>query len=347
MTNIRTKKSVLRRLTARAGRSKRPDGPAAPLTKASFLRPAELRRLKNLLFVARTLVEGHYAGRHKSPLRGHSVEFADYREYCPGDEIADIDWKAYGRSDRLFIKLFEAQTDMVVYPLLDCSASMGFAGLAHAARGAAGRNRPADASADAPLSKLEYACYLVAALAFLVVKQGDKIALGLFREKLVDYLPPGGTFGRLYDLLNRLEHIRPEGTTNVAGVLRQSFGMMKQRGLLIVISDLLEEPAPLFAALNLYRHRRFEIIVFHLLHEEELHLPQATNVRFVDSETNEPLVTAVPEIRDDYTRRLEEHIETLRSGCAARRIDYNLITTATSYHSVLERYLVERAAAGV
>ncbi len=309
--------------------------PAGPVRPGRYLRPAELRGLKNLLFVARTLVEGLYAGPHRSRSRGHSIEFADYREYCPGDDIGDIDWKAYGRSDRLFVRLFEAHTNMLVYPLLDCSGSMGYAGAAVGEPG------------EAPLSKFEYSCYLLAALSFLVIKQGDRIGLGLFRERLEDFAPPGGTFGHLYGLLNRLEHVSPVGRTNVSSVLREAFGAMKPRGLLIVLSDFLEEPAAIFDALGPYRHRGFEIILFHVLHEDELHLPRVSNARFVDSETGESLTIVPADVREDYERRIAAHIDALRAGCRARRIDYNVVTTATSYYDVLGRYLAKRTATGI
>jgi uncharacterized protein (DUF58 family) len=310
-----------------------------------YLQPTELRRLKNLLFVARTIVEGTYAGRHRSRFRGQSVEFADYREYSPGDDISDIDWKAFGRTDRLFVRLFEAQTDMAVYTLLDCSASMAYAGFENSRTGVARRSSPMPANSPA-VSKFDYSCYLVAALAYLTVKQGDKVSLGLFRDKLVDFVPPGGTFAHLFNLLRRVEAIAPAGQTRVAEALHRSFAAMKRRGLLVIVSDLLEEPTALFEALNLYRHHRFEIMLFHVLHDEELHLPAYPNVRFLDSETGQTLTTAVPEIREEYQQRIRAHIDALRSGCAARRIDYNLATTSTDYHSVLERYLVERAALG-
>jgi len=340
---IGRKKALLRRIGGSVAGLKPPVIVHRPLTKESFLRPAELRRFRNLLFAARTIVEGCYAGRHRSPFRGHSVEFADYREYCPGDDIQDIDWKAYGRTDRLFVKLFEARTDMVVYALLDCSASMGYAGLERADTGRGPRAGPAASG----LSKLQYACYLLAALAFLVVKQGDKIALGLFRDRLFEYVPPGGTFGHLYGILSRLETVVPSGPTRPAEVLRQAFGTVKRRGLLILVGDLMEEPAALFEALNLYRHRRFEIIVFQVLHPDELSLPAAANVRFIDSETNDSITTSVPDIREDYEQRMRRHLEAIRAGCAARRIDYNLVTTETSCYDALEQYVVARAAGGV
>jgi len=310
----------------------REPAPAGPGRPRRYLRPAELRGLKNLLFVARTLTEGLYAGPHRSRSRGHSIEFADYREYCPGDDIGDIDWKAYGRSDRLFVRLFAAHTNMLVYPLLDCSASMGYAGAA------------VGGSGEAPASKFEYSCYLLAALSFLVIKQGDRIGLGLFRERMEDFVPPGGTFPHLYGMLNRLERTSPGGRTNVSGALREAFGAMKPRGMLIVVSDFLEEPSRLFDALGAYRHRQFEIILFHVLHEEELHLPPVSNARFVDSETDESVTVVPGDIREDYERRVSAHIDELRTGCRARRIDYNLVTTATSYYDVLGRYLAKRAA---
>jgi uncharacterized protein (DUF58 family) len=319
----------------------RPVPPRSPGT--SYLQPEDLRRLKNLLFAARTIVEGYYAGRHRSPFRGHSVEFADYREYAPGDAITDVDWKAYGRSDRLFIKLFEARTDMVVYPLLDASASMAYVGAGAPGR-FLGRRHAAGSTRTATLSKFEYGCYLIAALAFLAIKQGDKTAVGLFGETLDAYTPPGGTFRHLHRILQMLERAEPVGPTNTANALRNAFPVMRQRGLLVVISDLLEDPGELFAALNLYRHRRFEIILFHVLHEDELSLPETALARFVDSETGQRLTASVPDIRTGYRERIQAHIDALRTGCASRRIDYNLVTTATHYNAVLERYLVNRAA---
>ena len=267
-------------------------------------------------------------------MRGHNVEFADYREYCPGDDIGDVDWKAFGRTDRLFVRLFEMQTDMVVYLMLDCSASMKYAGMEGKGHGP-----------YPPVSKLQYACHLLAAMAFLIVKQGDKVALGLFRERLDDYVPPGGTFPHLYGLLNRLERLEGSGRTNVAAALRQAFAATKRRGLLVVISDFLEDPAALFETLNLYRHRKFEIILFHVLHEEEYRLPTADNVRFIDSETHDAITTRIHEVRADYELCLGRHLEALRMGCTARRADYNLVTTSADYRSVLERYLVGRSGA--
>ncbi len=373
-----------------------------------YLPAGELRRLRNLLFVARAIVEGHYAGRHRSRSRGHTVEFADYREYCAGDDVAEIDWKAYGRTDRLFVRLFEAQTDMVVHALLDCSASMGYDGFARdagrsradgtlgeddapagrrfVARGVSpwtgspppaqapeGRQvifRPAGACDDAKrhtrglrrrlrtsghlragarsaasLSKLEYAKCLLAALAFLTVRQGDKVGLGLFREGLDEYVRPGGTFGHLYELLHRIEPAAPSGKTDIAAALRQAFAVTRPRGLLVVISDFLGDPDELFDALAMYRHRKFEVVLLQVLHEDEVCLPSGPGTRFVDSETGESLTAAPGDVAEAYEARLRAHLSALRTGCAARRIDYSLITTGMDHVSALRAYLAGRRGA--
>src|SRR5206468_1362616 len=160
----------------------------------TYLRPKDLKALNNLLFAARIIVEGVHSGRHKSPYRGSSPEFVDYREYNPGDEIRTIDWKAYARTDRYFIKLFEKETDMNCYVLVDKSASMSYGGQAY-------RNLlPAQ-----DVSKLDYAYYLTAALAYLMVQQGDKVSVSLFDTRLAQHIRPGGTFPHLYEILHTLE----------------------------------------------------------------------------------------------------------------------------------------------
>ncbi len=318
-----------------------PGDPAVSIDAHSWmlLDPGELRRLKNLFFAARRMAEGYYAGRHRSRSRGHTVEFADYREYSPGDDITDVDWKAYGRTDRLFVKLFEAQTDMVVYVLLDCSASMGYAGLDAEARSA----HAAGSRTAGPLSKFDHARYLLAAMAFLLIRQGDKVGLGLFTDRLTAYLAPGGTFRHLHAVLHRLEYAAPSGATDAAAALHETFGAVRRRGLLIVVSDFLEDPAGLFEALGRYRHHKFEVSLFQILHDEELRLPAAANLRFVDSESREGLAAVPAEIREEYMARFGRHLEALRSGCAARRVDYNRVTTSTNPLAVLERYLARRA----
>lgn len=296
------------------------------------LTPRQLGKLRNLLFTARTIVEGAYAGRHRSPFKGASPEFVDYREYHPGDELRTINWKAVARTERLFIRLFEKQTDMNVHLMIDTSASMGYGG-----------RRNFDPFDPATLSKLDYALCLGAALAYLIVKQGDKVALTLYSDRVREHLPPGGTFSHLYSMLSAMERTEAGGGTAVAHALRSAYGLCRRRGLLIVVSDLIGEPAELFGALNLYRHRGFDIILFHLLHTHELMLPQMASVDFIDSETGEEVNSHPDEIREAYGRRIRDWIAELRAGARARRIEYESISTATPYSQALQKYMLRRS----
>jgi uncharacterized protein (DUF58 family) len=297
-----------------------------------YLSPKELRGLKNLLFTARVAVEGAYAGRHKSPYKGSSSEFVDYREYHPGDEIRSIDWKAYARSDRYFVKLFEKETDMNCYLVLDSSASMGFGGKEY------DRVFPTH-----ELSKLEYACSLAASLAYLMIKQGDKVGLTIFDQRVQTHLPCGGTFPHLYALLNQLEIRRAGRKTSVSHALREIYGLCKRRGLLVLISDLLDDPESIFRALSLYTHRRFEIIVFHVLHKYEADLPPLESVDFIDSESSESVTTFPRDVAAAYRAQVRQFTDTMSALARARGIDYNLVNTEVPYSAVLEKYLLRRS----
>ena len=304
---------------------------SGPAGGKKYLRPPDLRQLKNLLFAARAIVEGAYTGRHKSPFKGSAQEFTDYREYHPGDEIRSIDWKAYARTDRYIIKLFEKETDMTCYLLVDSSASMDYGG-ADYDRFFPGRH----------LSKFEYACYLAAALAYLAVRQGDKVGLTLFDERVKHHLPPGGTFSHLYHILNLLENNQVGAKTSIAQVLQQAFGLIKRRGLLVLISDLLDEPEEIFRALNRYRHHHIDILLLHVLHQYELQLPPMPNARFIDAESGAELTSVPAEINQSYNQEIRHYLRTLAAMSAARRIDYELITTETPYQVVLQNCLQRR-----
>jgi uncharacterized protein (DUF58 family) len=304
----------------------------APKTREwKYLSPKDLAKTKNLIFAARTIVEGAYAGRHKSPFKGSSPEFVDYREYHPGDEIRTIDWKAYARTDRHFIRLFEKETDMNCYILVDKSASMGFGGTKYK-----------DVLSDPGIAKLDYAFSLAASLCYLLVKQGDKVGLTLFDREVRAHFAPGGKFGHLYAILNSMERQKPGGPTSVSRVLREAFPLYRRRGLLVVISDFLDNTDELFRSLGMYLHRRFEIILFHVLHEFEHELPPLGSVHFIDSETGERVTTQPAEIHKAYQAQLKQFIGAISEGCKARNIDYNLINTTTPYGQVLEKYLLRR-----
>ncbi|MCC6489193.1 MAG: DUF58 domain-containing protein [Candidatus Hydrogenedentes bacterium] len=309
-----------------------PKGTGSGAREWKYLSPDELRSLKNLLFAARLIVEGAYAGRHKSPYKGSAAEFVDYREYYPGDEIRSIDWKAYARTDRYFVKLFERETDLNCHILVDRSASMGYGGK--------------EFNAFFPtkeLSKLEYASYLAAALAYVMIKQGDRVSLTLFDEKVNAHVAPGSTFPHLYSILNVLEKQRPGRKTSVSQVLRDAYALHRRRGLLVLVSDLLDEPESIFQALDMYRHRRFEIILFHVLHRYEVDLPPLDSVNFIDAETGESVTSRPGDISKAYRNQLNAFIGVMASSARARNIDYNLVNTTTPYHDVLQKYLLRRS----
>ena len=296
-----------------------------------YLGPEELQGLKNLYFAARVIVEGAYAGGHKSPYKGSAAEFVDYREYYPGDEIRSIDWRAYARTDRYFVKLFEKETDMSAYVLLDRSASMGYGGKDYK-----------HVLPTAELSKLEYASYLSAALAYLLVKQGDRVGLTLFDKKITGHIPAGSSFAHLNAMLSLIERQRAGRTTSISKTLRDAYALFKRRGMLVVISDFLDDPLEIFRALDMYRHRNFEVILFHILHRYEATLPPLASVNFVDAETGEFLTTSPADIEAGYARELRAFTETLSSYARARNIDYHLVNTQTPHSAVLQHYLLRR-----
>jgi len=300
-----------------------PSSPHPFIPSQKFLRPQDLRQFRNLLFAAKMVVEGFYAGRHRSPYHDFSAEFADYRQYVPGDEIRAVDWKAVARTDRLYVKLFRKETDMSAYLLVDKSASMDFRG-------------------EAGVSKYEYCAYLTAAISYLMLQQGDRPGLSFCDDALRGYLPPRGTLTHLNGLMQNLERTRPGGPTSVVTALQTLFPLARRRGLLIVLSDFLEEPADLFHALGMFLHRGFTVLLFHVLTDEELYLPDTGAARFTDPEGPGALNAEPEAIRAAYRAELQGHLDTLREGAKARRIHYDLLSTSTPYPRALSAYLTTR-----
>lgn len=300
-------------------------------TKFRYLSPADFKSFGNLYFAAKVIVEGAYAGMHKSPYLGASPEFVDYRQYYPGDDIKSIDWKAYARTDRHFIKLFQRETDLNCYLLLDKSASMGYPG-----------PQEQRILGKPTVTKLEYASHLAAALAYLVVKQGDKAALALFDDQLRFQTRAGGTFGHLYKLLNALERNVPGGKTSISAILRQAAPLFARRGLLIVISDFLDEPIEVFNALNAFRHRGFDVILFQVLHEFEYELPAVDNALFVGVETGESMQSRPADIAEEYGRQIQAFVSELASRAAARRIEHHFLNTRVPFIQAIQRFLIKR-----
>lgn len=288
--------------------------------KRSLLTPEELDRFKNLLVFARSVVEGYFVGKHKSPYRGSSVEFADYKEYVPGDEVNRIDWRAYGRSRRLFVRQFEAETDMVVYLLVDVSASMNYAGT--------GRE-----------SKYILAAKIAAALAYLMIHQGDKTSLALFSHTLNRFLAPGGTRRHLHNLVSQLEAVTPTSTTGMALALNECSTLFKKRGRIVVLSDFWDNTDEYFDALGQFVHRKFEILLLQVVHPDELNLPSIQAARFEDMETQEQVEVEPEEIRTAYREAARQRIDAIARAADNRCISHALVNTAHPYLDAIEAYM--------
>jgi uncharacterized protein (DUF58 family) len=278
-------------------------------------------QLEGLMFTARQLVEGLYAGGHASARQGPGLEFHDYRPYVPGDAVADIDWKRYGRTDRYYLRRYQRYTDLQAYLLVDISASMDFADVK--------RSRRPSARADAR-AKLDVARELAVAIAMLTIRQGDRVGLGLFDKKLQVHIPPGSSFGHFQSLCHALETCEVgEGEGDIAASLKQVHGLLKRRGLVVIISDLLDEPGPLFDALHRLRHDRFEVAVFQVLSDVEmdLNLLGQRKLQLVDSESRRQVPTDAGQMSRRYNHLMNEHIQTLARGCVGRGIDHNVLST--------------------
>jgi len=292
----------------------------------SLLSADELDRFKNLMLFAQATVDGFFAGRHRSSHPGSSAEFRDYKDYVPGDAIDRIDWRAYGRARRLFVRRYEDETDMVAYLLVDTSGSMRYAG--------AGR-----------MPKIYHAARIAAALSYLMAKQGDKAALGLFADKLNTWLPPGGTRRHLHEMITALEQVMPKSSTDLPAALRQAAEICRKRGRLVVLSDFLTDPAPLFDALAQFQHRGFKILLLQVLDPDETELPSHRVARYVDMETNEQVEVDSEDLRALYREKTRTAIDALAREAVARGIEHQQVNTSDSYTLALEAYLGLRGTA--
>ena len=310
-----------------------------------YLQLADLRRLEYLLFAPRRIVEGRYSGQYSTRQRGQSVEFRDYRQYLPGDDIGSIDWKVYGRSDKLFIKLFEHQSELTVQLLVDASGSMAYRGAtASAARPPAttGRRGPAEA-VPRDQSKYDYACCLAASIGFLVMKQHDRFSFGIAKGGLQHYLPPDSTMQRLISILKTMERVRPLGSAKLAESIEALTRKGTRRSLLIVFSDLIDDVEGVTRALAARAHAGGEAILFHVLHADEINLPGIEHGLFVDSENGARIRLNVDEVRAAYEQRMREFLADWSRRCLGLGVDYARAVTSEPYYRSLERYLVGRA----
>ena len=272
---------------------------------------------------ARLIVEGFLVGMHRSPYHGFSVEFAEHRQYFPGDEISNIDWKVYGRSDRLFIKQYEEETNLKAYILVDASRSMGF-------------------KRSGSVTKLEYAAYLAAGLIYLMMKQQDATGLAIYDKSVRKFLEPHLTYSYMKLLLTELSNAAPDSETSTATALSALAERIKRRGLIIVISDFLDDTKSVITALKHFRHRKNEVIAFHIMDDSELNLDFAGDALFTDLETGEQISTQVPALRSAYKKNVNNFIQDLKRKCFENDIDYSLLSTSTPFDKALAAYLMRR-----
>ena len=292
-----------------------------------FLKPKVIAKLANMELRARFVVEGFLVGLHRSPYHGFSVEFAEYRQYNPGDPVKNIDWKAYGRTDRYYIKEFEEETNLRSYILLDASGSMGF-------------------SSEGNMPKLEYASYLAASFAYLMQMQKDAVGLTVFDTAIRDERPPSSTRVRLFELLRLLEKTEAGGDTGLAEVFGQVAQRVKRRGLVLILSDLYDDPDAIITAVKHFRHRGHEVIVFHIVDPIEMAFDFKKETLFTDLESGKRIQTQPWAIREEYQRRFMGYIDRMRMAFEDVQVDYELIDTRESFDVALMAYLHKRKKLG-
>jgi len=293
----------------------------SPYLSDEFLARADKFRLR-----ARLIVEGFMVGLHKSPYHGFSVEFSDHRQYNPGDSIRHLDWKVYAKTERYYIKRFEEETNLKCHIVVDHSASMGYH--SHG------------------VSKLEYAKALTSALAWLMVGQQDAVGLRTFTDRVTAYMPPRAMRTYLDEVMKSLYALQPVEQTRTVEVLHTLAERIRKRGLVILVSDLLDEPDEIVSGLSHFRHAGHEVIVFHLRDPRELDFDFDRETEFEDAETGERLIVSPWQIRADYQSALGEAETYLRDRCRERLIDYNAINTHTPFEECLLQYLVKRGRLG-
>jgi uncharacterized protein (DUF58 family) len=323
-------------------------------TKISkYLDPSVVSRLGNMDLKARLIVEGYIAGLHRSPYHGFSVEFAEYRQYMQGDNIKTIDWKVFGKTDRTYVKLFEEETNLIGTILLDKSGSMGYPTAEEARdreRWERRRRRfqPRDRQEDAgpPLTKLVYGSLLAASLAYMMIRQQDAVGLCLFDDQVRTLIPHRSVRKQLFHILQNLENVTPGKKTSVSPALHAIAERMKRRGLMILISDLMDEPESLITGLKHFRHRQHEVIVFHILDPREVDLDFRDEVEFEDLESGRRLRLEPAFLREQYSRDVADWIDHLNRTCRNHQIDYNLLRTDTPYDQALTAYLGKRQRIG-
>jgi uncharacterized protein (DUF58 family) len=287
-----------------------------------FIDPQALARISSLELIARTVVEGFISGLHRSPHLGFSVNFAEYRAYRPGDDIRKIDWKVYGRTDRFFMKEFEGETNTSIHLILDCSRSMSYG-----SRG---------------IRKMEYGQFLAASLGYFAFKQRDAVGFVSYDDDIIDFIPARGSVGHLNSVLHAIERAHPGKRTDFSKPLMQVAERLRRRGIVVVISDLYDEPDKVMNGLRHLAFRGNDVIVFQILDPTELRFDFPNAAQFIDMETRAEMHVIPDYVREEYRRLLKHQISENEKACRKDRMDFSLIDTSQPLDSALFSYLVRR-----
>lgn len=289
-----------------------------------YLRPETAAQIQNFEMIAKLVVEGFITGLHRSPYHGFSVEFAEYRQYRHGDETKNIDWKVFGRTERYYVKQFEEETNLRAMIAMDTSASMSYASKGH-------------------ISKFDYAAYLSAALAMLLIKQRDAVGLTLYDTEIRKILMPNSKPSFISAILKSLSEVKPSNQTETATALDNLAERIKRRGLVIVLSDFFDDAESVLKALKHFRHRNSEVIVFQILDPRELDFNFGFGANFIDMESGEEILTQPYQIKNAYSQAVTEFTHKIKKECINHNIDYNLITTDQPFDKALRSYLAKRS----
>ncbi|VTS08922.1 DUF58 domain-containing protein [Tuwongella immobilis] len=293
------------------------------MTAERYLRPEVIRQVARLDLRAKFIVEGFLSGLHASPFHGFSVEFSEHRKYSPGDDLKDMDWNVYAKTDKYYVKKFEAETNMTGYLVMDLSASMGY-------------------TYRQELTKFEYGICLAAALAYLMIYQQDPVGLVTCDEKIRAVIPPKSKRSQLPTMLSVLANLKPSGQTNLASSMMQLATLLRSKSLIMVFSDLLTDTDELMKSLYRLRFPGHEIILFHILDEAEVHFPFDGLIEFEDVEASDRLVLDAKGMRSDYLDAVEGFRTKLREECGRANIDYVPMDTSVGFDKALLEYLIQR-----
>jgi uncharacterized protein (DUF58 family) len=289
-----------------------------------FLHPDTIARISRLDLRAKKVVEGFLSGMHKSPFFGHSVEFVQHRDYAPGDDLRHLDWKVWSKTDKYYIKQYEAETNLRSHVVVDVSASMHYG--------------------SGPLNKYNYGCTVAACVAYLLLYQQDSVGCITFDEDVRQVVPTRAQHTHIDAIAQAMHVSAPRDKTDIEKILRRVAENAPGRGLVIIVSDLLVDREPLFRGLEMLRHGKHDILIFHVLDEEELTFPFAGTTRFEGMEQLDQVLCDPRSLRDGYLEALQEYLVEVRRGCARRGIDYQLVHTREYLDAVLAKVLHHRMA---